>query len=290
MTAILPTEMNSAKHPAGAKWAGRLTVMLLTGLGFCLIAKILLEHATVAWVEIMGTILLLIGMATSFGVAFFGGAGMFFTLERARAEEAKGAPHSPHYRQRIRFLWLSAGVLLAPFILRQWHMRLASPAPTDVYVTRPIVFDEGQYSIRRDGTNVFSLWRDMFDGPEFIYMFADGQRFLCMYDHDTAYLVFVADLNPIRTNTATAAGWPHSGVDGQYIAQAAARVTTITNGITRLPTWPEVKEVADYLNRLPTGQFNAQSLDKCDLGLFQVHTLPKQFLLQELSTNHHSLW
>ena len=180
MTAILPTDMNSAKHLAAAKWAGRLTVTLVTGLGFCLIAKILLEHERVAWVSIIGSILLLIGMATTFGVAFFGGAVMFFTLGRARAEESKDTPRSPHYRQRIRFLWLSAGVLLAPFILRQWHMRLASPTSTAVYVTRPIVIDEGQYSIRRDGTNVFSLWKDMFDGPEFIYQFADGQRFLCM--------------------------------------------------------------------------------------------------------------
>jgi hypothetical protein len=140
-------------------------------------------------------------MVTAYGVAFFGGPWIFFTLDRARAEETQDSPHSLDYRKRSRFLWLSAIVLLSPFILRQWHIPLASASPTTAFATRPFCWDGGECTVRRDGTNAFSLWEDWFYGPDFIYMFADGQRFLCMYDYDTAYLVFVTELNPRRATT-----------------------------------------------------------------------------------------
>ena len=46
------------------------------------------------------------------------------------------------------------------------------------------------------GTNkMFSLWEDSFDGPVFIYPFADGKRFFCDYDYDVAMLDFVVDFS-----------------------------------------------------------------------------------------------
>jgi len=97
-------------------------------------------------------------------------------------------------------------------------------------------------------------------------------------------------LNPSRTNSNMGTGWPADVADGQEIARRAACVTQIPNGITRLATWPEVSEVTDYLKQMPPGRLNARNMNKLDLGIFQICPLGKQYLLEELSTNYHSLW
>ena len=57
---------------------------------------------------------------------------------------------------------------------------------------RPI-WNEGSADVYVGKEKIFSLWEDFFDGPMFIYAFADGKRFLCDYDDDTAMLDFVVD-------------------------------------------------------------------------------------------------
>src|SRR5579862_5990409 len=84
---------------------------------------------------------------------------------------------------------------------------------------------------------LFSLREDFWDCPIFIYPFADGKRFLCDYDDDTAMLDFVVDFNIPTTNGTSLLKWPTDDYVRGVLFWGATNVTFNTKGIVRLPTY-----------------------------------------------------
>ena len=72
-----------------------------------------------------------------------------------------------------------------------------------------IPWHDGSADVYVGKDRVFRLWENFLDGrPVFIYPFADGKRFLCDYDDDTAMLDFIVDLGTSPTNPPTPDAWP----------------------------------------------------------------------------------
>jgi hypothetical protein len=133
------------------------------------------------------------------------------------------------------------------------------------------------------------LWGDLFDFPLFIYPFADGKRFLCIDDDDTAMLVFVVDCGGSATNLPYLPQWPPDDYTRTYLAQRATNVVIETKGTVRLPSYAEVQEVSRSLVDLTPRRLNAASFPCWDLGVYRYY-LPKEFLLRQLQTNRQSVW
>ena len=66
------------------------------------------------------------------------------------------------------------------------------------------------------GKQKISVCGEIFDFPLFIYPFADEKRFLCVYDDDTAVLVFIVDFNAAITNVTDSHGWPPNDYTRNY--------------------------------------------------------------------------
>ncbi len=155
----------------------------------------------------------------------------------------------------------------------------------------PILTD-GTVKIYVGNEKAFSLWEDSFDGPIFIYPFADGKRFLCDYNDDTSLLDFVVDFRDSATNEPRSSGWPPYDVGtgseiglGNYTrTYMASRITNVvfeTKGFVRLPNYAELAEVRSYLTSTNPTQIKA--------GYFNFFG-SKESLLLDLATNRKSVW
>jgi hypothetical protein len=122
----------------------------------------------------------------------------------------------------------------------------------------------------------------------FIYPFADKQRFLCIDDDDTCFLVFVVDFSSSSTKTVDSSGWPPDSYTRNYMASRSTNVVTDTIGYVRLPSFKEVQETSDYLTKLTPKQFKSMSLPSIDFGMYRLYW-PKDTLLACLATNRESV-
>lgn len=182
-----------------------------------------------------------------------------------------------------------AAILIGPILLRKNAAFLGSIGGKEVVVSRSIVpsIKNGEVNVYLGGEKVFSLWEDAFDGPQFIYPFADGRRFFCDYNFDTAILDFVVDLDASHTNLT--ANWPANYEVGKNLAQFATNVAYDTKGVVRLATDEELDEVRGYLTRTSVGKIKTASLPYCDLGFYHGYA-SRDFLLLDPATNRQNYW
>lgn len=180
-------------------------------------------------------------------------------------------------------------ILIFPIALRKNSAFLGSVGGEDVVVSRSIVpiIKGGEVNVYSGEQKVFGLWQDAFDSPLFIYPFADHERYLCVYNWDTAILVFVVDLNSSRTNLT--ANWPEMGGLRQCFTDAATNLVLNFRGVVRLATEDELQEVRDYLSRTAESRIEAISLPYCDLGVWR-HYVNRDGLLLDLATNRQHYW
>ena len=148
---------------------------------------------------------------------------------------------------------------------------------------RPIGRDEWKMvNVYTGKEKIFSMSENILDGgPIFIYPFADGKRFLCDYDDDTAMLDFIVDFGASATNKLSSDEWPLDGYVRTYMASRITNVVFETKGVVRLPNFEELQEVSSYLSSKTPGPTKA-----CYLNYFNRH----KSLLLDLATNRQSLW
>ena len=185
-------------------------------------------------------------------------------------------------------LILSFVIFQKPVTLLKVNGKVTAVA-TRFFIT-PILTD-GSVNIHAGKEN-FSLWEDFFDGPVFIYPFADGKRFLCDYDDDTSMLDFVVDFRDSATNELRSSGWPpnDNGMGDRiglgdytrtYMASRMTNVVYAPKGIVRLPNYAELQEVSSYLTSTNSTPIKA--------GYFKFFG-SKESLLLDLATNRNSVW
>ena len=150
-------------------------------------------------------------------------------------------------------------------------------------------WEDNDFGVYANGSRIFSVWGDIWDFPLFIYPFADGQRFLCIDDDDTATLVFVVDSRAASTNQLDLPQWPPDDYTREYLKQRATNVVIAPKGLVRLPTYAEVQEVSSNLGKLTPSQFKATSFPCANFGIWRFY-VPRDYLLRDLSTNRHSVW
>lgn len=182
-------------------------------------------------------------------------------------------------------------ILLCSILLRKNRVVLPSTGGKRAVASRSIIpaWNDGSLNICVSKEKVFSLGEDFFDGPIFVYPFADGRRFLCDYNYNTAILVFVVDLNATGTKAAGSSEWPPNGELRSFLEQGATNVVLQTKGMVRLPSYAELREITDYVSRATAGQIRTESLPYCDFGFYR-HCVSKEFLLLDLATNRQSYW
>lgn len=150
------------------------------------------------------------------------------------------------------------------------------------------ILNGGVVRVYRD-KELFGLWEDAFDLPIFFYPFADGQRFLCDYDFDTAMLVFVVDSNPSNADKLDSDKWPSDVQLRENLARMATNVVLETRCLVRLPTYAELQEVSNYLAGATSGQIKAGSFPFCDLGLYRSYATKKDLQL-DFAADRQSYW
>jgi len=121
----------------------------------------------------------------------------------------------------------------------------------------------------------------------FVHTFADRKRFLCIYDYDTAVLVFVVDTG--ASTAPTTNEWPPDGSLRDSMTMFITNVVVRSQGLARLPTLTEVQEVSRDLAGLSPTQLKARSFPSGDLGLYRYYW-PKDLLLKELKPDRNSAW
>src|ERR1035437_2805012 len=182
-------------------------------------------------------------------------------------------------------------VLSLPALLRKRTVPIEANGKVVALGKRPFVmpWSDNEFGVYANNSKVFSLWGDVFDFPLFIHAFADGKRFLCIDDDDTAVLVFVVDLGAAVTNTAISFGWPPDEYTRTHLAQRATNIIIETKGQVRLPSYSEVQEASSHLAKLTPRQLKAASYPCADFGVYRFYW-PKEALLSALDTNRHSVW
>ncbi len=182
-------------------------------------------------------------------------------------------------------------ILMIPVMGRKYSVPLISNGKTVATAKRPnaLPWKDNEFRVYVGPSKMFSLWGDVFDFPLFMYPFADGQRFLCIYDYDTAVLVFVVDFSRSPASATKPPEWPSDEYIRGVLAAGATNVVMNTKGFVRLPAYAELQEVSSNLVRLAPGQFRAASFPALDLGLYRAYW-PKEALLAALHTNRQSCW
>lgn len=177
----------------------------------------------------------------------------------------------------------AAAIVLCLFLLLHRPVRLVSGGKVVATATTPFAlpWKDSLVTVHTGGTNLFRMWKDFFDSPVFLYSFPDRQRFLCVYDNDTAVLVFVVDCRAEGTNISTLPLWPPDDYTRQVLQQMATNVVVQAKGIVRLPTYAEVQQASSHVRKLTSMQFQLASF-----GGY----CPKEFVLMALDTNRHSCW
>jgi hypothetical protein len=165
-------------------------------------------------------------------------------------------------------------------------LRLANGHKISVQRSATPFWKEGSTTVFKDDEKVFSLWRDFFDDPIFIYPFDDGKRFLCDYDYDTAILVFVVDLDTGHTNLPGPSRW--SGELSSSLDHCATNVVLETKGVVRLPTDAELREARESV--MPSKEnANSASPPHHHRGIYCA-SFPKKDLLLHLADDRSSSW
>ncbi len=143
----------------------------------------------------------------------------------------------------MRKLVIAAGVsaliiLLMPIVARKYRIPLISNGKMVATAKRPGVlpWQTNELTVYVGQSKMFSLWDDFFDFPLFVYPFTDGRRFMCIYDYDTAVLVFVVDFAHSATNTTKPPEWPSDAYTRKVLTEGAANVVMKTKGFVRLPS------------------------------------------------------
>lgn len=182
-------------------------------------------------------------------------------------------------------------VLSSPFLLRKDTVPLLSNGKVVATAKRPSAtsWSGNKVGVYAGNSKIFSMLGDIWSFPIFIYPFADAQRFLCIYDDDTAVLVFVVDSNLSRTNALPSAEWPPNDYLRGYLAQRASSVVAETRCSVRLPSYAELEEASSNLVSMPPRQFKATSFPCTDLGLYRFYW-GKEGLLSALHTNRQGAW
>jgi hypothetical protein len=180
--------------------------------------------------------------------------------------------------------------LSSPILFRKRTISLRLNDRTVAVAKRSVLpaWDDGVVNVYAGKEKIFSLWTSAFTSPLFFYPFADGQRFLCDYNDDTAILVFVVDFRTSVTN-ATAFSWPGDDFARKEMAARATNVVMETKGIVRLPTYAELQEVSTYLIDATPQQIKNASFPYCDLGILWNYA-EKNFLLADVATNRQASW
>lgn len=196
----------------------------------------------------------------------------------------------------VRTIGIAA--IAALLILFYWAMsqgptvRLTTPNGQLVAVAhrpRAWLWQDKEWKVSAGKTNLFSLGDDFVDSPLYIYPFADGRRFLCIYDYDVAVLVFVVDLTGSPPSPAQLLDWPPNADTRQSLYIGATNVVLNTKGVVRLPLLSEVREAASYLTTLTQSELEAKSFSTLDFGFYR-DTWPKKGLLEALDTNRQRTW
>ncbi len=190
---------------------------------------------------------------------------------------------------KIAVIAFALALVFCPFVLRKRTVPLMSGGKTTAVAKHPFLWGDIECPVYAGDIRFFSLWSDMFDTPWFIYPFADGRRFLCIYDNDTSVLVFVVDCRTKGANGGVSFGWPPDSYVRNYMADTAPKVVTNPAGIVRLPSLEEVKEAAKYIENLTPAQFERASFPTLDMGLYRFY-IPKADLLKQLDPNRKSVW
>lgn len=195
---------------------------------------------------------------------------------------------------RRKFIIATVFVLLVlslPALFRKRTVPIVTNGKVVALGKRPFFTPWGdtEFGVYTKDSKLFSLWGDQFHFPLFIHAFADGKRFLCIDDDDTAVLVFVVDLGAAVTNKANYLGWPPDEYTRTHLARRATNIIIETKGQVRLPTYSEVREASSSLANLTPGKLKAASYPCADFGVYRFYW-PKVALLNALDTNRRSVW
>ena len=181
-------------------------------------------------------------------------------------------------------------ILLSPVLFRKRTVSLTLNGKMVAVAKRSMIlaWEDGSVDVYVGKEKIFSLWTSMFTSPLFFYPFADGQRFLCDYNDDTAILVFVVDFGASGANVALSQ-WPADDFARKEMASRATNVVMETKGFVRLPTYAELQEVSTYLAGATSQQIKNDSFPYCDLGILWSYA-EKSFLLADVTTNRQVSW
>jgi hypothetical protein len=182
-------------------------------------------------------------------------------------------------------------ILLSPVLFRKRTISLISNGNVVAVAKRTYVapWSDGKVDVYVGDRKMFSLWTDIFDGPLFIYPFADGQRYLCDFDDDTAMLVFIVDFRNTNSIGSASPTWPADGYLRSCFVNLSSNVVMDTTGRVRIPFEAEVKEMSSNVETLTESELENRSFPFNDLGIYRFYA-SKDFILHDIKTNRQSVW
>ena len=254
-------------------WLMILAAMVLVFVGYVFCAASFLYSARFFF---YGALMLLAGIGLLAGA-------LRHAIVKAKRE------HSHSARTTSILLGSVVVLLLFPFLFRRRTVPLISNGKVVAIAKRPLLWGDVEYPVYAGNSRLFSLWGDAFDIPWLIYPFADGQRFLCVYDYDISVPVFIVEFGNSATNAVKTAGWPPDYYTRNSLAEAATNIVTTSTGTVRLPTYDELQEVSAHLEKMTPSELKVASFPSFDLGLYRFY-VPKDILLKELDVNRRSAW
>jgi hypothetical protein len=183
--------------------------------------------------------------------------------------------------------------LMSPTLCRKRIVPLVANGSMRGIAKRPwkLPWKDNEFPIYAGNSLVFSLWGGPFNGPIFIYPFGDGERYLCIYNDDTAIMVFVVDIakQSDKSRLEPKWRWPADDWTRQSLAKRATNVMIQTKGIVRFPNTLELREVSQYLNSASRTQFRTVCFPSWDLGIFRLYWSKEQ-LINSLSPDRDQIW
>ena len=181
--------------------------------------------------------------------------------------------------------------LSSPVLFRRNAVQIKCNAKAVAIAKRPsaLAWRGNKVDVCVGSSNMFSMLGDLWTFPVFIYSFPDAERFLCIYDDDTAVLAFVVDSDLSRTNALGAAEWPTNDYTRGILAQRATNVVVGTRCGVRLPRYTELQEASTYIAHMSSRQLKNASFPCADFGLYRFYW-PREALLSALHTNRGSCW
>jgi hypothetical protein len=165
--------------------------------------------------------------------------------------------------------------LLCPLVLRKRTIPLLAGGKTVAVAKRRL---SGDVDVYVGPSKLFRLdcsfcW---FEFPVLVLPLDDGKRFLCIYDNDTSYPVFVIDTGTSSTNAAIREFWV------PYVVKDTA-------AMVRFPTQVELDGAAARLTGMTPKQFRAALIPCLDIGIYRGYW-PKEAVLPLLWATQHTRW